>query len=136
MARSITRLVLNVSAIVLIAAGVGPAVSVAQDQASTAPVIHSGNTDIVFENADMSDIRAANYRDFDQFAAENPEIVQALARNPRLITSENFAESRPALADFLRNHPDFATDFAKDPGNYVDMPLSVAASVKVNPIEQ
>jgi hypothetical protein len=129
------RLALNVSIIVLIAA-VGPAVSVAQEQPGPAPVIHSGNTDIFFENADMTDLRAANYRDFDNFASENPPIVRALAHNPRLIRSENFTKSHPALADFLQSHPNFAGDFAKDPGNYVDMPLAVAASVKVSPIEQ
>jgi hypothetical protein len=136
MARSITRLALSVSVIVLIVAAIGPAVSVAQDQAGPVPVIHSGNADIFFEHADMSDIRAANYRDFDQFASENPAIVRALAQNPRLISSENFTEGHPALADFLQSHPNFTSDFAKDPGNYVDMPLAVAASVKVHPIEQ
>jgi hypothetical protein len=107
----------------------------AQEETSSAAVIHQGNTDIVFENAGMSGLPSARYQAFDQLASEHPEIARALARNPRLIENESFVKSRPALADFLRTHPDVASDFAENPGNYVDMPLTVAASIKKNPIE-
>jgi hypothetical protein len=107
----------------------------AQEETSSAAVIHQTNTDIIFENAGMSGLPSAQYQAFDQFAAEHPETVNALARNPRLIENDSFINSHPALADFLRTHPDIASDFAKNPGNYVDMPVAIAASIKRNPIE-
>jgi hypothetical protein len=118
-----------------IVAGTRRGAAVAQEEMSSVAVIHQGNTDIVFENAGMSGLPSARYQAFDQFASEHPEIARALARNPRLIESNSFVESHPALADFLRDHSDVASDFAENPGNYVDMPLAVAASIKKNPIE-
>jgi hypothetical protein len=135
MPHSATRLVLIIFASILVVSAVWVGASEAQDETSGAAVIHRGNTDIVFENAGMSGLPAARYNAFDQFASGHPEIADALARNPRLIENESFAESHPALADFLRTHPDVASDFAENPGNYVDMPLAVAASIKRNPIE-
>ena len=134
MPHSVTRLVLIIFAIMLIAGGSLGAAE-AQEETSSAAVIHQGNTDIVFENAGMSGLPSARYQAFDQFVLEHPEIANALARNPRLIEDESFAKNHPALADFLRTHPDVASDFAENPGNYVDMPVAVAASIKRNPIE-
>ena len=135
MPHSVTRLVLIIFTLTLIVGGVSLGAAVAQEETSSAAVIHQGNTDIVFENAGMSGLPSARYQAFDQFASEHPEIAQALARNPRLIENESFVRSHPALADFLRTHSDVASDFAENPGNYVDMPIAVAASIKNNPIE-
>ena len=129
------RLVVISFAIMLMVAGVQVTVAAAQEGTTSDAVIHQGNTDIVFENAGMSGLPSARYQAFDQFASEHPEIAQALARNPRLIENESFVRSHPALADFLRTHSDVASDFAENPGNYVDMPIAVAASIKNNPIE-
>jgi len=133
MTSSATRLVLMIVA--LIVAGALATATMAQDSASSAAVIHRGNTDIVFETAGMSGLPSARYQAFDQFASEHPEIAKALAGNPRLIENESFARSHPEWADFLRTHSDVASDFAENPGNYVDMPAAVAASIKKNPIE-
>ena len=132
----LTRSVSTIFAIALIAGGAWAGVAMAQEETSSAAVIHQANADIVFENAGMSNLPSARYQAFDQFATEHPEITTALARNPRLIENDSFINRHPALADFLRTHPDVASDFAKNPGNYVDMPLAVAASIKNNPIEQ
>jgi len=131
----VTRSVSIIIAIALIAGGVWLGTAMAQEETSSAGVIHQANGDIVFENAGMIGLPSARYQAFDQFAGEHPEITTALARNPRLIENDSFINSHPALADFLRTHPDVEGDFAKNPGNYVDMPLAVAASVKNNPIE-
>jgi hypothetical protein len=136
MRSSATWLVLIVLAIMLMVAGAWVAPTAAQEETSSAAVIHRGNTDIVFENAGMSGLPAARYNAFDRFISEHPEIANDLARNPRLVENESFARSHPALADFLRNHSDIARDFAENPGNYVDMPVAVAASIKKNPIER
>ena len=108
----------------------------AQEEASNPPVIHSGNTYILFENAGTAGLPSARYQAFEQFASEHPDITRALAHNPRLIESESFAGSHPALGDFLRTNPEISNDFAENPGNYVDMPLAVAASIKRHPISQ
>jgi hypothetical protein len=135
MQSSIKRLVLIILATMFMVAGAQVATAVAQEETSSNAVVHHGNTDIIFENAGTSGLPSARYQAFDQFASDHPEIARALARNPRLIANERFIQSHPALADFQRTHSDFANDFAENPGNYVDMPLAVAASVKGHPIE-
>ena len=130
-----TRLLLITCAIVLAGSGAWVTSASAQEIANNAPVVHSGNTNIVFESAGMSGLPSARYQAFDQFASEHPDVGNALARNPRLITNDNFTQQHPALADFLRANPEVASDFAANPGNYVDMPLAVAASIKKHPIE-
>ena len=136
MQSSATRLVLIIFALMLIVVGAYATTAVAQDETSNAAIIHRGNTDIIFDNAGTSGLPAARYQAFDQFASDHPGIAKALARNPRLIENETFAKNHPAWADFLRTHSDVASDFAKNPGNYVDMPVAVAASIKHHPIEQ
>jgi hypothetical protein len=135
MQSSVTRLVLIIFAIMLMIAGARVTAAVAQEETSSNAVIHHGNTNIIFENAGTNGLPSARYQAFDQFASDHPEIAKALARNPRLIAHERFIQSHPALADFLRTHPDVENDFAKNPGNYVDMPLTVAASIKEHPIQ-
>jgi len=126
----VTRSVSIIFAIAMISGGAWLEPAMAQEEMSSAAVIHRANSDIVFENAGTNGLPSAQYQAFDRFAAEHPEIVKALARNPRLIDNDSFATSHPALADFLRTHPDVASDFAKNPGNYVDMPLAVASDQK------
>ena len=140
MQSSFVRLVLISFAIMLMVAGVQITAAAAQEgptqEGTTNNVaINQGNTHIFFEKAGMNGLPTAQYQAFEQFAAENPEIVHALTRNPRLIANERFIQSHPALAEFMRTHSDFATAFAENPGNFVDMPLSVASSVKHRPIE-
>jgi hypothetical protein len=132
---SARQLVLIIFASLLSIAGLQVTTATAQDAAGNAAVIHSANTDIIFEHAGMKGLPSARYQAFDEFATEHPQIARALARNPRLIENESFVRNYPAWSDFLRTHPDVAHDFAENPGNYVDMPLTVAASIKKNPIE-
>ena len=131
---SAERLALTIIAAILITVGTCIGVAVAQEEAGGAATIHSGNTDIVFERAGTNGLPTERYQAFDQFASEHPEDARALTHNPRLIKDESFIKSHAALADFLRAHPDVASDFAENPGNYVDMPVAVAASIKRNPI--
>lgn len=135
MTTSAERRLVTILAAVLITIGAGVGAAVAQEQASGPAVIHSGNTDIVFESAGTNGIPTDRYQAFDRFATEHPEDVRALTHNPRLIKNERFINNHAALADFLRAHPDVASDFAENPGNYVDMPVAIAASIKRNPIE-
>jgi hypothetical protein len=133
---SFTPRVLLIFAITLSLSGMWLTAGAAQEEASDAAVVHNGNTDIVFEKASVKDLPVEGYQAFDQFVSAHPEIGKDLARNPRLINNESFADDHPALADFLHAHPQVASNFADNPGNYVNMPLAVEASLKRHPIEQ
>ncbi len=136
MASSATKLVLIVVTTMLTVTGVLATGAMAQERMSGGTIIHRRNTDIVFENAGISNLPSARYQAFDQFASEHPEIARTLAHNPRLIEDETFINRHPRLADFLRTHSGTASDFAENPGNYVNMPLTVEASIKKHPIER
>lgn len=69
--------------------------------------------------APTSDLPMKQYDAFHDFHESHPNIVRALARNPRLINSESFQRHHPALRDFLSKHPDFAEDFLEHPGDYI-----------------
>ncbi len=137
MSTSAVRLASIMLAAALIASGGWVASVWAQMEAAGggSTVIHSGNTDIIFESVGTYGLPMARYQAFDHFASVHPEIIKALARNPRLIRDQEFVSHHPALADFLRGHPDIASDFAQNPGNYVVMPPAVEASLKRHPIE-
>ena len=135
MTTSARRLESIIFATILIAAGAWIGAAMAQEAAGAGgAVIHSGNTDIVFQSAGTNGLPMDHYQAFGEFASAHPDIAKALTRNPRLIRSESFAKSHPALAEFKQAHADVAADFAENPGNYVDMPVAVAASIKKNPI--
>jgi hypothetical protein len=134
MVTSITRQVSMIFAMTIaVAAWAGS--GIAQETAGGGPVvIHRGNTDIIFESAGTKGLSQADYQAFDQFGLEHPEIVKALERNPRLINDKSFIKSQAPFANFLHTHPGVVADFAENPGNYVDMPVAVAASIKKRPI--
>lgn len=69
--------------------------------------------------APSSDLPVAEYKAFDQFSSKHPEITRALTHNPRLINSEKFRASHPALGAFIKDHPNFPEVFASNPGNFV-----------------
>ena len=119
------------SILMLAWAGFGVAQEKAQDALG---VVHRDDMDIIFEPVGTHGLSKADYQAFDEFASEHPEIAKALERDPRLINDKNFVQSHISFADFLRTHPNVATDFAENPGNYVEMPVAVAASVKKTPI--
>ena len=78
-----------------------------------------GQVQISSEGAPTSDLPMADLQAFDQFRADHPEIVHALSRNPKLISSKSFQAKNPALHDFLSAHSGIETAFAEDPGNFI-----------------
>jgi len=78
-----------------------------------------GQVQISSEGAPSSDLPMADLQAFDQFRAAHPEIVHALSRNPKLISSKKFQDKNPALRDYLSAHSGFETAFAEDPGNFI-----------------
>jgi len=78
-----------------------------------------GQVQISSEGAPSSDLPMADLQAFDQFRAAHPEIVHALSRNPKLISSKRFQDKNPALRDYLSAHSGFDAAFAEDPGNFI-----------------
>jgi hypothetical protein len=83
------------------------------------PVVRSGNTEVVFKPADTSDLPMDQYKAFDEFANDHPDVVKMLSRNPRLADNPRFLKKHTELAMFFQQHPEIKTDFLANPGNYV-----------------
>jgi len=111
--------ILGISAAVLMAAMLStPAIA----QQSVPRAVHNGNADIVSQGAPNTDLNMDRYKAFDQFAAAHPEVIKQLRMRPALIESRKFLATHSELEQFMKEHPDWRADFAKNPGNYV--PLS------------
>jgi len=87
-----------------------------------------GQVQISSEGAPTSDLPMAELQAFDQFRADHPEIVRALSRNPKLISSKSFQDKNPALRDFLSAHSGIETAFAEDPGNFIPPSRAMGAA--------
>jgi hypothetical protein len=81
--------------------------------------VQNGNTTIVFEPANNSDLDMARLQTWSNFAQDHPRIVHALANNPSLINNEAFLRHHPDLSAFFDQHPDVREAMQKDPGNFV-----------------
>jgi len=94
-------------------------------------VIHRGDLDIVVQGAPEDDLNIAQYRAFDRFAGDHPEIVETLKENPKLLDNDKFLAQHPELAEFLGAHPDIKPDFDANPGNYVALAANVERIVEI-----
>src|SRR5271157_755434 len=83
-------------------------------------VIHQQNRDIVV-GATPEDLNLPEYKSFDGFAAEHPQVVRALAKDPGLANSEKYLGEHPELGQFFAQHPQIKADFNANPGNYVPL---------------
>jgi hypothetical protein len=81
-----------------------------------------GNTTVVFESANSSDIDTRALRTWDSFAEEHPEIARSLAFKPTLMDDPGYLKRHPALSDFLQEHPEVRSAMALDPGNFAAIP--------------
>ena len=82
----------------------------------------SGNTTITFMAADSSDLDMQKLQTWSDFASQHPNIAQALAYKPSLITDDGYAKKHPDLGEFFAAHPDIREAMAANPGNYVAIP--------------
>src|SRR5205807_6303338 len=63
-----------------------------------------GNTTIVFEPANPSDIDMQRLQTWDEFASSHPRIASALAYKPSLISDEAYLSKHPELSAFFQAH--------------------------------
>jgi hypothetical protein len=84
--------------------------------------ITQGNTTMVFEAANPSDIDMKALTTWDDFAGEHPSIARALAYKPSLMDDGGYLKKHPELNDFFQDHPEVRAAMAADPGNFAAIP--------------
>jgi hypothetical protein len=91
------------------------------DQSSGGNVLGSvvqGNTTIVFDAANPSDVNMQQLQTWDEFAASHPRIANALAYRPSLMNDPAYLSKHPDLNTFFQAHPEVREAMAKDPGDF------------------
>ena len=107
------------------ASGAGQVASEPSEVPSSRSVLGSvthGNTTIVFDAANPSDIDSRALTTWDSFAKQHPQIDRALALKPSLINDAGYLKRHPELGDFLQAHPEVRNAMAADPGNFAAIP--------------
>jgi hypothetical protein len=78
-----------------------------------------GNTTIVFEAANESDIQMGQLKTWSEFAREHPEIAREVTRRPILTQRPRYLKKHPDLKKFFVEHPDIQKAMTENPGNFV-----------------
>jgi hypothetical protein len=104
------------------AAQVAPAPSQASAPGTALGSVTNGNTTIVFEPANLSDINSQHYMEWDNFATAHPTIARALAFKPSLMNNPTYLNKHPELKDFFQAHPEVRDAMAADSGNFAAIP--------------
>src|SRR5579863_6229150 len=81
-----------------------------------------GNTTIVFNAADASDLDVDRLRTWGEFAEAHPKIAKVLAYNPSLMSDSSYLAKHPELDTFFLAHPEIKDAMAENPGNFVAIP--------------
>ena len=79
----------------------------------------NGNTTIVFEAANPSDIDSQQLRTWGEFADAHPRIASARASKPSLINDASYLNKHPEINGFFQAHPDVRDAMVENPGNFV-----------------
>ena len=81
-----------------------------------------GNTTVVFEAANPTDLDSQALRTWDDFAEDHEEIARALAFNPSLMDDQRYLDKHPDLNDFFQDHPEVRDAMEANPGNFAAIP--------------
>jgi len=81
-----------------------------------------GNTTVVFEAANPTDIDSQALTTWDSFAEEHEQIARALAYKPSLMNDSGYLSKHPELSDFFQAHPEVREAMAANPGNFNAIP--------------
>jgi hypothetical protein len=84
--------------------------------------VTNGNTTIVFEPANPTDIDTQRLTTWDSFAREHPRVARALAFKPSLMNNPGYLRKHPELNDFFQAHPEVRDEMAANPGNFAAIP--------------
>jgi hypothetical protein len=94
----------------------------ANTSASALGSVTQGNTTIIFQPADTSDIDLQRMQTWGEFANSHPRIASALAYKPSLISDDGYLNKHPELREFFQAHPDVRDAMVENPGNFVAIP--------------
>ena len=103
-------------------AQVPPATSEPSTGGNVLGSVTSGNTTVVFETANPSDIDAQSLMIWDGFARAHPGIARVLAFKPTLMNDRRYLNKHPELNAFFQAHPEVRNAMAADPGNFAAIP--------------
>jgi hypothetical protein len=84
--------------------------------------VTKGNTTVVFEPANRSDISTQVLTTWGDFAEEHPSIARALAYKPSLMDDPRYLSRHPELSAFFQAHPEVRDAMAANPGNFDAIP--------------
>jgi len=104
------------------AAQVEPEPSQAPTGGNVLGSVTNGNTTVVFEAANPSDINTRALTTWGGFAEEHPGIAHALAYKPSLMNDPAYLNKHPELSDFFQAHPEVRDAMAANPGNFNAIP--------------
>ena len=104
------------------AAQAPPATSEAPAPGGVLGSVTKGNTTVVFEPANPSDIETQPLTIWDGFATDHPGVARALAFKPSLMNDSGYLKKHPELNAFFEEHPDVRDAMAADPGNFAAIP--------------
>jgi hypothetical protein len=103
-------------------AQVAPAPSEAPAGGTVLGSVTNGNTTIVFDAANLSDIDTQALVTWGDFAAAHPSIARALAYRPSLMNDPGYLNKHPDFNAFLQKHPEAREAMAANPGNFNAIP--------------
>jgi hypothetical protein len=104
------------------AAQVAPAPSQASEPGRVLGSVTSGNTTIIFDAANPSDIDSQPLTTWQGFAQQHPAIARALAFKPSLMNDSGYLKRHPELSAFFEAHPEVREAMAANPGNFNAIP--------------
>jgi hypothetical protein len=114
------RQILSVLTVVAIAAVATNVAFAAGGQNSQANVIAAnGNTTIVFEPANDSDLEMGVLTRWSSFAQVHPKIARQLGNRPLLIEDPGYLRKHPELKKLFKDNPNLLAAMKRNPGNFV-----------------
>jgi hypothetical protein len=84
--------------------------------------VTNGNTTIVFDAANNSDINTKALTTWGNFATAHPGIARALAYRPSLMNDAGYLHKHPELSAFFQQHPAVREAMAANPGDFNAIP--------------
>lgn len=103
-------------------AQVSPATSEPPAGGNVLGSVTNGNTTVVFEAANPSDLDTQRLITWDSFARTHPGVARALAFKPSLINDRHYLNKHPELNAFFQAHPEIRDAMAANPGNFAAIP--------------
>jgi hypothetical protein len=79
----------------------------------------SGNTTIVFEPANDSDLEMGVLTRWSSFAQVHPKIARQLGNRPLLIEDPAYLRKHPELKKLFKDNPNLLAAMKRNPGNFV-----------------